>query len=99
MDTEFIKNYYKYFRWNDALINHFFNENFREIRLTIDKHIIEDIGEKAGIQEICKDADIEFEGCGTNCSNLYEFNGRCQETCEYGSFFDEKDLEKNVNVN
>ena len=46
-----------------------------------------------------KKINIGFEGCGTNCSNLYEFNGRCQETCEYGSFFDEKDLVKNVNVN
>ena len=63
------------------MINHFFNENFREIRLTIDKHIIEDIGEKAGIQEICKDADIEFEGCVEDFISSVE--GFCQWYTKY----------------
>ena len=35
-------------------------------------------------------------GCAENCTNhmyyIYEFNGRCYDTYDYGIFFDEKDL-------
>lgn len=49
MDKTFYK-YYKYFLWNDGLINHFFSNERQEILLYADEILLEDIGKKAGIE-------------------------------------------------
>ena len=45
------KNYYKYFLWNKALINHYFSKEKEDILLYVDKQLLEEIGKKEGIEK------------------------------------------------
>lgn len=50
MDRFFYNNYYKYFLWNNGLLEHFFKNGKGEILLHIDSHLLEEIGETKGIE-------------------------------------------------
>ena len=58
MATSFYKNYYKYFLWNKALINHFFSKDKENILFYVDKQLLEDIGKKEGIDKDCNEEPI-----------------------------------------
>lgn len=51
MDTHFFENYYKYFLWNDCLIEYFFQESNQEILLYVDDKLLDDIG--AEVKKLC----------------------------------------------
>lgn len=50
MDRFFYNNYYKYFLWNNGLLEHFFKNGKGEILLHIDRHLLEEIGKTKGIE-------------------------------------------------
>lgn len=55
MNTDFYKNYYRYFQWNNALLNHFFSKERKEILLHVDKRLIEDLGKNIGVTQECNE--------------------------------------------
>ncbi|WP_155992905.1 MULTISPECIES: hypothetical protein [unclassified Bacteroides] len=61
MDSFFYNNYYKYFLWNNGLLEHFFKNGKGEILLHIDRHLLEEIGKTIGIDS--EDYAKEFESC------------------------------------
>ena len=48
-ESFFYKYYYKYFLWNEGLINHYFSPENKEILLYADKSLMKTIGQKVGI--------------------------------------------------
>ena len=50
MDRFFYNNYYKYFLWNNGLLEHFFKNGKGEILLHIDRRLLEEIGKAKGIE-------------------------------------------------
>lgn len=61
MDRSFYNNYYKYFLWNNGLLEHFFKEGKSEILLHIDKQLLEEIGKRKGIE--ADDYKEDFISC------------------------------------
>ena len=51
MDTHFFVNFYKYFLWNDCLIEYFFQESNQEILLYVDDKLLDDIGTE--VKKLC----------------------------------------------
>lgn len=43
-ETFFIKSYYKYFKWNEGLLNYFFSDKKKNVLLYIDEQILTEIG-------------------------------------------------------
>ena len=58
MDTHFFENYYKYFLWNDCLIEYFFQESNQEILLYVDDKLLDDIG--AEVKKLCDEYIDEY---------------------------------------
>ena len=50
MDSFFYNNYYKYFLWNNGLLEHFFKEGKSEILFHVDRQLLEEIGKLKGIE-------------------------------------------------
>lgn len=50
MDTLFHNTYYKYFLWNNGLINYYFRKSRGEILLYVDETVLEEIGTSVGIE-------------------------------------------------
>ena len=72
MDTLFYKNYYKYFLWNNGLIDHFFSKGDKEILLHIDHYLLKEIGQKAGI--VAEDYEKDFLLCVESfCANYNNY--------------------------
>ena len=61
MNEAFYKCYYKYFLWNNGLLNHFFSKGKKEILLYVDNFLLEEIGKKAGI--VAEDYKQDFISC------------------------------------
>lgn len=61
MDKSFYNNYFKYFLWNNGLLDHFFAKGKHEIMLHVDKLLLEEIGKTIGIDS--EDYAKEFESC------------------------------------
>lgn len=78
MNVQFYRCYYKYFLWNEGLIAHFFAEGRQEILLNVDDKLLEEIGEKAGIE--ADDYVKDFLSCVENFCSCYN-----QYVCPKGS--------------
>lgn len=50
MDSFFYNNYYKYFLWNNGLLEHFFKEGKSEILFHVDRQLLEEIGKLKDIE-------------------------------------------------
>lgn len=61
MDRFFYNNYYKYFLWNNGLLEHFFTNGKSEIMLYVDKQLLEEIGKNKGID--AEDYKEDFISC------------------------------------
>lgn len=61
MDRFFYNNYYKYFLWNNGLLEHFFAKGKSEIMLYVDKQLLEEIGKNKGIE--AEDYKEDFMSC------------------------------------
>ena len=61
MDKFFYNNYYKYFLWNNGLLDHFFKKGKSEILFHIDKQLLEEIGKGKGIDS--DDYKKDFISC------------------------------------
>ncbi len=70
MDSVFQKSYYKYFLWNDGLIDHYLSDKSgQEIMLYVDDRILNEIARKIGINTT--DSQKEFESCVISFCNNY----------------------------
>lgn len=101
MDTEslFYKYYFKYFLWNDALIEHFFKKGDQKILLNVDHLLLRDIGNALGLQcdddnyvldffktveDFCRNY-TKYISVKSECPSTENERGRCTKckSCEY----------------
>lgn len=70
MDSLFQNSYYKYFLWNDGLIDYYLSDKSgQEIMLYVDDRILNEIARKIGINTT--DSKNEFESCVISFCNNY----------------------------
>lgn len=76
MDRSFYNTYYKYFLWNEGLLNHFFAKGKEEVLFYVDSLLLKEIGEKTGISLVGEDYEGDFESTVEGfCSSYTKYVG------------------------